>query len=401
VKRRLSPRGAVWTGILATPVVLIAVVAIIAVATAPAGSKQTGPGSGPVATGPANSVNGSPRVVGGVAQTSEAIAAYWTPARMAAATPKEAVYSGNDSSSSTAAPTSGQPMKGEGFAPASTRLPGADLPASPANMSTAEPQSVPYHTAIPFTRFEWYPKYLVYPISTVAKMFFTQDGVNYVCSASSIAQDAAWTAGHCVNNGAAANTINGGFSYNVLVCPSYDAGVNAQRGCWGSDGLWTLTAYTISGAGNDDMGIINTTNNGTCCGASTHAGMIGNWTGWLGWAVNFSREQNWVALGYPQGAPFNGNKIQFDTSEFGYNDDWAGFGPLSVAMGNDLTGGSSGGPWVMQFGKPGQIGGLGNDYLNGHNDWKHTAFPNEMASPYFDCRFIALFNAATGSAIAC
>jgi len=315
---------------------------------------------------------------------------------MAAATPKEANYSGNDGTPSAASATSGQPMKANGYAPNATLESGASLPAAPANTSAVEPQSMPYHAAIPFTRYQYFAKYLKYPISTVAKMFFTQDGVNYVCSASSIDVDAAWTAGHCVNNGSAPDGTNGGFSYNVLVCPSYDAGVNPAQGCWASDFLATLTSYTVTGAGNDDMGIINTANNGT-----VHAGQIGNWTGWLGWAVNFNREQNWVALGYPQGAPFNGSKIQVDTAQFGYNDDWAGQGPLSVAMGSDLTGGSSGGPWIIQFGLPGQVGGLSGNYLNGHNDWKHNAVPNEMASPYFDCRFIALFNYATGSSIVC
>ena len=300
---------------------------------------------------------------------------------------------------SVAAPT-GTPLKQEGFAPAATLTPGGTVDAPGANLST-EPLSVPYHTANPFTRYQYLGAYRKYPLSTVAKMFFTQDadgngsGEDYVCSAATIAEDAVWTAGHCVNNARNGAGVFGGWSYNVLICPSYDVGVNSAVGCWAGGSEWTLTAYKTSGGGNQDMGIINTADNGTLL-----PGRIGSTTGWLGWAVNFPRNQNWIALGYPQAAPFVGTKMMLATSTFGYTDDWLP-GVSSNSMGNDLTGGASGGPWIIQFGLPGQPGGRANNYLNGHNDWRHTAFPNELNSPYFDCRFVALWNVATGNTRAC
>ena len=106
-------------------------------------------------------------------------------------------------------------------------------------------------------------------------------------------------------------------------------------------------------------------------------------------------------MGYPQGAPFAGGKMIMSASQYGYDDDWAPDAVLSVAMGSNLTGGSSGGPWIISYGLPGQVAGGGNNFINGHNDWKWNTEPEAMASPYFDCRAMAIYNVIRGTAIPC
>jgi hypothetical protein len=109
-----------------------------------------------------------------------------------------------------------------------------------------------------------------------------------------------------------------------------------------------------------------------------------------------------VSLGYPQAAPFNGGKIEVCLSSLGYADDGGASAPNSVAIGCDMTGGSSGGPWILGFGRfGGQPGGNAALWINGHNDWRHTAIVNEMASPYYDCRTVTLYNAVNEAAIVC
>jgi hypothetical protein len=50
-----------------------------------------------------------------------------------------------------------------------------------------------------------------------------------------------------------------------------------------------------------------------------------------------------------------------------------------MGIGCDLTGGSSGGPWITKF-----SGASGSaNYLNGHNSYRYTSHPQEMFSPYF------------------
>jgi hypothetical protein len=44
-----------------------------------------------------------------------------------------------------------------------------------------------------------------------------------------------------------------------------------------------------------------------------------------------------------------------------------------------MTGGSSGGPWILNF--SGQAGGT--NYLNGNNSYRYTMHPQELFSPYF------------------
>jgi len=74
-----------------------------------------------------------------------------------------------------------------------------------------------YNNYAPFQRFTWDYPYTQYPVSTVGKLFFTQNGKNYVCSASVINKSTLATAGHCVHAG---NNKTTGWSTNVLFCPS-------------------------------------------------------------------------------------------------------------------------------------------------------------------------------------
>ncbi len=69
------------------------------------------------------------------------------------------------------------------------------------------------------------------------------------------------------------------------------------------------------------------------------------------------RNQHWVGHGLPAGRSFAGGKIIMAASPYGYDDNWPPDAVLSVAMGSDLTGGSSGGPWIIQYGLPGQVAG--------------------------------------------
>ena len=116
-------------------------------------------------------------------------------------------------------------------------------------MTSQEPQHTPYHDFIPYTRWSTIGRYDKFPNWAVLKMFFSQDhdgngaGSNFVCSASSMGPDEAWTAGHCVTNNLTGAGFNAGWSYNVLVCPVYDNGVHPVHGCWGSDASSTSIAY--------------------------------------------------------------------------------------------------------------------------------------------------------------
>lgn len=393
-KRKLTPRGAVWAGLLATPVLIVAVVAVLGVAVAPADSNSP---AAPTASGVDMQVVTAPST----RQTLAELQAFWTPARMAAAEPYPMPTRSGPSSIPEgtlipmAEPT-GEPGAVAGALPGGTPL----STTAPEPVSQA-PQHTPYQGFIPYTRWSLIGRYDKFPNFAIAKMFFQQDtdgngtvDGTFVCSASSMGPDEVWTAGHCVSNNVGTGA-NAGFSSNILVCPVFDNGSNPAYGCWGGLSV-TLSAWRAGGGGNVDFGAVDTSDTGTVI-----ANTIGNVTGWLGFAWNQSRNQHWVAMGYPAGAPFAGGKIIMSASAYGYDDDWQPDTIMGVAMGSNLTGGSSGGPWIISYGLPGQVAGGGGNFINGHNDWKWNTEPEAMVSPYFDCRPLAIYNFIRGTGITC
>jgi hypothetical protein len=298
---------------------------------------------------------------------------------MAAATvvPAPAIKAGPAPASTQ---STGTPQYGEGWAPAGLREGPSGGAASPvAHASGIQPQIECYECFVPYTRWFYFARYRTYPVSTVAKVFFSQNGGNFVCSGSVLYTDLVDTAGHCVALGGSGNV----FSSNVLVCPSYNAGVNAAVGCWGATNLWTKSVWINTGSFEWDEGEIVTSTCGT-----VNCTSIANITGYLGFCYNCGYDQDFTDLGYPQAPPFDGNYIVVCNSQFGYQESDGNNqgGPNSVSIGCDMTGGSSGGPWIIGF--------ASNNYLNGHTDWRYTALPQQMNSPYYDSNWCSLINAA-------
>jgi V8-like Glu-specific endopeptidase len=235
-------------------------------------------------------------------------------------------------------------------------------------------------------------------MSTIGKLFFRIGTGNFVCSGSVIGTSRVITAGHCVSNG------NGTFATNVQFCPSYNnSGVNPARGCWASAGLTTSSAWHFSGDPDYDYARITTAATGTL-----RNNAIGNVTGTLGYGWNWGDAQPDHSFGYPAGSPFNGNRIHTVASTNWYTHDFTTGNQVSKIMGNDLTGGSSGGPWILRWNHPSaeapdtdgnnatDPGGLGFPFVNGVNSHKRCVtscqspptatngvFWQEMTSPPF------------------
>lgn len=195
------------------------------------------------------------------------------------------------------------------------------------------PKTGPYG---PFQRWTEFDAITVYPKSTHGKLFFTLSGTNFVCSATVVNRSTLITAGHCNSDG------NGHFATNRLFCPSYRNGANPARGCW-SVVTSVVAGHWHSGGDPDyDYACLVTANTG-----SVVANKIGNVTGWMGRAWNWSSSQAERTFGYPQAAPFNGNRLITTASSEWYTHDFVGGGQVSKVIGSDLTGGSSGGSWAI------------------------------------------------------
>ena len=223
-----------------------------------------------------------------------------------------------------------------------------------------------YSYPAPFAQYQNFDSYQVYPYSTVGVLFFTQYGVDYRCSAASIGNRAIWTAGHCIHKG---DNSQYGWSYNVVFVPAYKNG-SYPFGVWSASYLTTKGLWFEYGDLRYDMAgaVLNDWNNQT----------ISDVVGSLGFAYNQGSGLHWMNIGYPSSAPFDGKTQQICAGSFAYADTSVP-APNPVAMGCDMTQGSSGGPWILSF--SGQFGQT--NFVNGNNSYRYSYHPKELFSPYF------------------
>lgn len=344
------------------------------------------------------------------AAAAEAIQNYWTPERMATAIPMptptvvvdDAMLDGVVSQEPAApdavpgyatgcTPKNAATCEGvvHVLSPDDAQYPAAAVQPQHGTMPT-NPLTGPYG---PFQRWAEHDSILVNPKSTIGKLFFTLQGVNYVCSASVIGRSTLLTAGHCVSDGA------GHFSTNTSFCPSRRLGVN-QRGCWSVVSRTTSTRWHTLADPDFDYACMVTAVTG-----STIANKIGNVTGWLGRAWNFSASQAERTFGYPQAAPFTGERLMTTASTDWYSFHFIAGLQASKLIGSDLTGGSSGGPWILGWANIGaevadtdgsSATDPGSNWANGVNSHKRCrtdcrtppiatagVFWQEMSSPPF------------------
>jgi V8-like Glu-specific endopeptidase len=312
-------------------------------------------------------------------QSAAEVEAYWTPDRMRDAKPFPMPSLSQDDIQAKGA------LDTEQASGPFVAVPGA-LPEGeptvatqgevPAVESGGDIEPLGYSYPPPFTRHAVFPAaaYRTYPYITVGKVFFTIPGKgDHVCSGSSAVGRAVWTAGHCVY------TPGTGWHTNWAFVPAYKNG-NAPYGIWPANELWSLNGWTAHDNNGYDIGMAVTTDQG--------GKKLSQRVGYLGFMANTSRRQHWHNLGYPQDPPFNGEVMQMCIGSHARND--ANFSPMPVGMGCDLTGGASGGPWIVKFNP--RHGAF--DYVNGVNSYKYTKpwQPLQMYSPYFGNGAVNLYN---------
>lgn len=308
-------------------------------------------------------------------QKQRAAADYWTPAKMAAAKPLDITVDASKASgggrSSTAA--SGAPGTVAPVTTSGKSVNTAPLAAVPSG--SAGPTPTHYAYPFPFTRTAVAPTSLYTQSSRRqnGKVFFVQNGGNFVCSATVVTsskKNEVWTAGHCLSDGTST------FNTNTVFVPAYNGNASSccPYGKWTANGLWTTTRWHFNGDFYRDHGAFTV--------APRSGVQIQNRVGAAGFAWNQARDQQFVDFGYPQAAPFNGKSmINCFGATAAVEARFAGDGPAPQAIGCDMTGGSSGGSWQIRWG--GSTGGSPG-LINGHNSYKWSDQPLAMYSPYVD-----------------
>jgi V8-like Glu-specific endopeptidase len=193
-----------------------------------------------------------------------------------------------------------------------------------------------------------------YPYRTIGKLFFSQPGIGrFICSGAVLRERLVLTAGHCVHVG---NGGIGGFFEDFVFVPAYHKG-QAPYEAWVATAVWTTGAWASSGGfvpNSADFAIIEVDDEAFRKKDRKVRKRIGDVTGTLGYRTNALLPNHTKQLGYPANHDFGEIMHQVDSQSFD------GFDQDTVLYGNDMEGGSSGGPWIENFGQPaeGQTGGL-------------------------------------------
>ena len=190
---------------------------------------------------------------------------------------------------------------------------------------------------------------------TVGKVFFQMGSSLYVCSGNAVddvedgvsTPNLVVTAGHCVNDGGSA------FATNFMFIPRYDPA--APRTSGQPDGTYTATRLTTTsqwaaqGADkyNYDVGMARVGVNehgetlAAAIGDTSDIGYVSGdptSTGGVDYAVNTH------SFGYPAARPYDGTKLI--SCWGGTTGDTVG-GSTDYRLPCNMTGGSSGGPWLL------------------------------------------------------
>jgi hypothetical protein len=280
------------------------------------------------------------------------IVAYWTPARMASAIPRDFVKAGGK----VLPNAKPQPPSGGGS--------GAVNGASWTNLNNPI-------------------------VARSGKVFFTMGTTRYVCSGS-VANDSrndlslVLTAGHCAYDEVAKK-----FATDWMFIPAYDSAPTqscalATFGCWTAQALVVHNGFATAGGFNTQAMIhdfafavvgAGTVRDGVDTELDAEVGSYPL-------ATNVSSGKLY-AFGYPAAGKYRGKDLVYCAGNV-FTDPYASNQTLGMTC--NMTGGSSGGPWLSGFEGT-------NPALSSLNSYGRQGLPN-MYGPKFNANTEAVYNAA-------
>lgn len=227
-----------------------------------------------------------------------------------------------------------------------------------------------------------------YPYSTTGRLFFRiPNKGGFVCSGAVISLRLILTAGHCVHSGSGKET---GWFTDFEFAPAYRDGV-APFSTWkGSAAFVTTPWYNGKGLVPNiaDYALIEVEDQ-TIDGVSRKIGEV---VGYLGFQTNRLIPNHAHLLGYPvafdDGERMHQVTAQSFRKDVKYN---------SALYGSDMTEGSSGGPWIMNFGSAssGQTGNAepARNQVIGVTSYGYDSSP-VLGSSTLDGNFTSMLNSA-------
>jgi V8-like Glu-specific endopeptidase len=240
-----------------------------------------------------------------------------------------------------------------------------------------------------------------YPLSAAGKLFFKIGRASYICSASLIKPGVVVTAAHCVSE-FGANTYYTDFEF----IPAYSQGL-APFGKWHAVSVIAAPSYLdgTSPCTRSAPGVVCQDDVAVMVMETREGSYPGELTGYFGyswdWEAYNSKYQALITqLGYP--AASDSGAIMQRTDSQGYVDPTSA---NNTIIGSLQTGGSSGGPWLVNFGNPPTLSGtdFGSDAVYntvvGVTSWGYTdsTVKEQGAAPFLSTNIVELVNAACTS----
>lgn len=192
-----------------------------------------------------------------------------------------------------------------------------------------------------------------FPFRATGKLFFKVGAETHVCSGSLIRRGIVVTAAHCL-----ADFGSGTFYKNFRFVPGYKNG-QAPYGVWWGAKAAVLNSWLKGTDRCTDGGVVCTNDVGVIRLSPKNGVYAGQRTGFYGYGTNgfgfVSGTTHVTQLGYPVCLD-NGNLMERTDSQ-GYVH-WPSAG--NTIIGSLMCGGSSGGPWLVNFGRRPNLTGTGN-----------------------------------------
>jgi len=238
-----------------------------------------------------------------------------------------------------------------------------------------------------------------YPYRAVGKLFFDITSKGYLwCSASMIKPGVIVTAAHC-----AAEFGQKKFHSGWQWVPGYSNGV-APYGTWTVAQAYVLTSYYNGTDSCEQSGVVCADDVAVLVLNPQKNAYVGNTVGWFGYWYGGGFTSSGLAqitqLGYPGG---------LDSADYMERTDSQGYTSSSDSnnhiIGSNQNEGSSGGPWVENFGLPSALTGESNGSFSSGNvivgvtSWGSTAVApkNQGASSFTSGNIQTLLNSACGA----
>jgi V8-like Glu-specific endopeptidase len=299
------------------------------------------------------------------------IVAHWTPARLATAVPRDFVADSNGGFHPAGRGETGKPDKPPG-----------------------KPKPTPSPTPTPpgggtVTGASWTGGGPIKAIS--GKVYFEMGGGGYVCSGA-VADDTrpgdslVLTAGHCAYDETA-----GAFARNWLFIPDFDGAPTftcsqTVHGCWTATALVVHSGYATAGGFNTQATVHDFAFAVVGPGGKSSTQLDAT-VGSFDLAFNsFASGTSMSAFGYPAAGKYMGRDLVYCQGPVSYDPLNSN---LTYRMGCNMTGGSSGGPWLSSF-----SGGTGT--LSSLNSYGYSGI-TAMHGPKFGSMTQAVWNAANGA----